>query len=108
MPLCERRLVLAVTQSSQWAWPAFATEAGASAVLPTSFLMRSRLTWRRRCRTAAAWSGARASTCELARVLCVSVLSLDSYWSATVAAAVAGGGAALILSAALALCCPLR
>ena len=39
MPLCERRLALAVTQSSQWAWLALVTEAGASAVLPTSFLI---------------------------------------------------------------------
>ena len=64
--------------SSQEAWPAFAREAGASAVVATSFFKRSRPTWRRRCKTAAAWSGDRASTWELARPLCVPVLlSLD-------------------------------
>ena len=95
--MCERRLAFAVTQSSHWAWLALATEAGASTVLPTSFLMRSRMTWGRRCRMAAAWLGARALTCELARALCVPVLSLD--WNTTAAAVVAGGGVALILSA---------
>ena len=102
--MCERRLALAVTQSIVAVGVASLGDGGGhvSAVLPTSFLMRSRLTWRRRCRTTAAWLGARASTCELARAMCVQVLSLD--WSAMAAAVVAGGGAALILSAAFALC----
>ena len=100
MSMCKRRLALAVTQSSQEAWPAFAREAGASAVLATSFLMRPRPKWRRQCRTAAAWLGARASTWEVVRPLCVPVLSLDRSVAAVVA--VTGGGAALALLALVA------
>ena len=48
----------------------------------------------------AAWSGARASTWEVVRPLCVPVLSLDR--SAAAVVAVTGGGAALTLSASLA------
>ena len=68
-------------------------EAGASVVLATSFLMRSRLMWRRRCKTVAAWSGARASMWDVARLLFVPILSLDRS---------SGGGEALTLSASLA------
>ena len=98
LPLCARRLALAVTQSSQEAWPAFAREAGASVVLATSFLRRSRPTWKRRCRTAGAWSGDRESTWELARPLHVRAGLVPRQERGVAAAAVTGGGAALAIS----------